>query len=473
MPVPSPVCSDSEWQLLFKILEGIGEIGSGIEGAWLLSGNNVGGSDVLGATNNEDVRMITNNSQIATWFRTGELGLNIAAAPLATLHVKGRSAQSPLYVLINAGTHSFEYTNVGSIRRNAVLFSLPYSAVNTSWGSAAGNVLSSATGSTLIGANAGAAITTQSNNTYVGTNAGSGATGVNATFIGEGSGPVNTGSSNVFVGRSAGAVNTSAFQATYIGTAAGGAVTTGEKNTYLGYHAGEQTSAGGGTNNVAVGNNCAKFVNGNSNVLIGSELGNSGMATASNNVAIGGFALLSSNNVQSCVILGVSASANGRTSSIGIGTSVALTADNQLVIGSASSFVNEEQHFYSGAGVHGDYYRTTTPEGAQASQRGSLAFVDDATTGEVYLKLSGTGNTGWFKTSRIAGSFSQAVVTVATFTVTIGITLSNATYQVNVTPTAAISAALFYVNNKTTTTFDVVYNAAITGTVTFDWTVFP
>lgn len=71
----------------------------------------------------------------------------------------------------------------------------------------------------------------------------------------------------------------------------------------------------------------------------------------------------------------------------------------------------------------------------------------------------------------IAGSYSNAVTTTTTFTVTIGVTMGNNTYKVNVTPTAALSAALFYVTNKTTTTFDVVYLSALTGTCSFDWTV--
>jgi len=69
------------------------------------------------------------------------------------------------------------------------------------------------------------------------------------------------------------------------------------------------------------------------------------------------------------------------------------------------------------------------------------------------------------------GSFSQVGAATTTFTVTIGVTEPDANYRVNVTPTAALSAALFYVTNKTTTTFDVVYLAGLTGPVTFDWAV--
>lgn len=71
--------------------------------------------------------------------------------------------------------------------------------------------------------------------------------------------------------------------------------------------------------------------------------------------------------------------------------------------------------------------------------------------------------------SVISGSISQVGTATTTFTVSIGSTQPNNTYQVAVTPTSSLSAALFYVTNKTTTTFDVVYLAGLTGTVTFDW----
>lgn len=73
----------------------------------------------------------------------------------------------------------------------------------------------------------------------------------------------------------------------------------------------------------------------------------------------------------------------------------------------------------------------------------------------------------------ISGSHSQVGAATTTFTVTIGDTMANTTYKVNVTPTNALSSALFYVTNKTTTTFDVMYLAGLTGSVTFDWILVP
>lgn len=75
--------------------------------------------------------------------------------------------------------------------------------------------------------------------------------------------------------------------------------------------------------------------------------------------------------------------------------------------------------------------------------------------------------------SSVAGSFSGVGTATTSFTVTIGVTMANNTYKVNVTPTAALSAAVFYISAKTTTTFTVTYLAGLTGTVTFDWAIFP
>lgn len=82
---------------------------------------------------------------------------------------------------------------------------------------------------------------------------------------------------------------------------------------------------------------------------------------------------------------------------------------------------------------------------------------------------------GWIGpgTTVISNGFSQVGTATTTFTVSIGSTLANTTYKVNLTPTSLLSAAPYYVTNKTTTTFDVTYSSSLTGTVTFDWSIFP
>jgi hypothetical protein len=68
----------------------------------------------------------------------------------------------------------------------------------------------------------------------------------------------------------------------------------------------------------------------------------------------------------------------------------------------------------------------------------------------------------------LSGSYSTAAVVQVVFTVPIP-TQASTNYRVNVTALNALSSAPFYVTNKTVTSFDVSYSAALTGTVAFDW----
>lgn len=110
---------------------------------------------------------------------------------------------------------------------------------------------------------------------------------------------------------------------------------------------------------------------------------------------------------------------------------------------------------------------------APSAQITANKFIRSVGTSNDFLKADGTIDSNSYLTSLtgliIAGSFSQAVVATTTINVPIGSTMSSNTYKVNVTPSNLLSAALFYVTNKTTTTFDVTYLSGLTGTVAFDW----
>lgn len=73
----------------------------------------------------------------------------------------------------------------------------------------------------------------------------------------------------------------------------------------------------------------------------------------------------------------------------------------------------------------------------------------------------------------ISGNFSATGTATTAFVVTIGTTMANNTYEVSMTPTSLVAAAVFYVSAKTTTTFTITYLAGLTGAVSFDWEVFP
>jgi hypothetical protein len=89
------------------------------------------------------------------------------------------------------------------------------------------------------------------------------------------------------------------------------------------------------------------------------------------------------------------------------------------------------------------------------------------------ITSNGSGAAQSWQPGPLSGSFSSGAAGATNFTVSIGVTEPSTTYKVQVTPTNALSALPYYVTNKTTTTFDVIYLTGITGTVGFDWTVFP
>ena len=72
----------------------------------------------------------------------------------------------------------------------------------------------------------------------------------------------------------------------------------------------------------------------------------------------------------------------------------------------------------------------------------------------------------------IGGQYIGTGTATTTYTVTIP-TQANTTYKVNVEPTNALTAVMQYATNKTTTSFDVTFVTALTGNVSFDWTLVP
>jgi len=92
------------------------------------------------------------------------------------------------------------------------------------------------------------------------------------------------------------------------------------------------------------------------------------------------------------------------------------------------------------------------------------ALIEADTTGKAVVTKEYVG---------LAKSFAATGTVTTTFTVTIGTTQANNTYKVVASPSNALSAVMFYINNKTTTTFDVVFVTALTGAVAFDWILKP
>ena len=136
------------------------------------------------------------------------------------------------------------------------------------------------------------------------------------------------------------------------------------------------------------------------------------------------------------------------------GVSTFNTADRAIVYGNGT-----------GTGARSDAWILF--KNGNSTQAGTATVATPTASGHATTKAYVDGLVG------TAGSFSGVGTATTTFTVTIGATQPNNTYKVVATPTNLLSAAVFYITNKTTTTFDVVYLAGLTGTVTFDWILKP
>jgi len=232
------------------------------------------------------------------------------------------------------------------------------------------------------------------------------------------------------------------------------------------------TSSGGTTPSltIALGAITPTTVNGLQVSLGKNSIGNN-VALSSNalrdntsgyyNVAIGSSSLQDNTSGLNNVAIGVNALISNTTSSgsVGIGCWAGYASTD------ANSFYLN--NIYQGGSMASDK--------AYSLLYGQFSGTAGSLTGQ-QLTVNGALNVNGTITGTnlpIAGSFSGVGTATTVFTVTIGRTMANTTYKVNVTPTSVLSAALFYVTNKTTTTFDVTYMAGLTGTVTFDWILSP
>lgn len=100
--------------------------------------------------------------------------------------------------------------------------------------------------------------------------------------------------------------------------------------------------------------------------------------------------------------------------------------------------------------------------------------ISALSAGVVYSTSTGVlTNTAPAGVSVVRGSFSATGTATTTFTVTIGQTMANTNYIPVIAATDLLTAVNYYITNKTTTTFDVVFVSGLTGSVTFGWIVAP
>ncbi|MDF1496880.1 MAG: tail fiber domain-containing protein [Patescibacteria group bacterium] len=233
---------------------------------------------------------------------------------------------------------------------------------------------------------------------------------------------LDTGSYNVGVGYRSLSANTigGTYEFNYnsaIGAYALGKLTTGASNTAVGYEA--LFSLTTGYNNIALGNNAAGSITGSTyNIAIGDDaLGNATVSagniamgsasmrdisgTASNNVSIGNYSMMSATDADFTVAIGYYAAASSTgNSNVAIGQNALAndTAGNNVAIGSGAGSLNTGGIELTAIGYNAadanvtGYYNTALGSSAlTASQYGDNNTAVGADT--LYLMNGGFGNT--------------------------------------------------------------------------------
>lgn len=182
--------------------------------------------------------------------------------------------------------------------------------------------------------------------------------------------------------------------------------------------------------------------------------------TANNQIMIGG--LIAS--VYPNVVIPNNLAVGGLTSTTGSGN-IAITGTfigNGFLLTNLPPSASGTANALVGTGTNSG---TLIITGSNATVGGALT---SGTTTQSVLTQLGAG-LGLVAT----GSVSTTGTATTSFVVSTGITEPNTTYQVFVTPTSAIAAAVYYISAKSTTSFTVTYLAGLTGAVAFDWITIP
>ncbi len=178
-------------------------------------------------------------------------------------------------------------------------------------GHRAGDTATNAYRSNFIGRYAGYSAANANNSNFVGQQAGYHADNAySGNFIGNNAGFYATSAYNSnFIGREAGQSATDAYNANFFGFGAGEGAVSANNSFFVGYQAG--LSADNANNSIFLGYNAG----------LNDSVNNSGGGTS--------------------ILIGDNTSTGGYSNSIAIGAAAANTAANQLVVGSASSPINE------------------------------------------------------------------------------------------------------------------------------------
>ena len=217
-----------------------------------------------------------------------------------------------------------------------------------------------------------------------------------AQIAGTGNGITESGT-NIYFGTSAGASLTTGTRNLLGGINAGTAQTAQHNNVILGYDAGKALTSGDGSN-IFIGKDAGIAATSSYNILIGAHAGE-GITSGANNVEISTGSPGSGTVAGDFNVLIGAGTNNSGDNSYSIGINGATTADNQLVFGAQTPFIDD---CYIGNGV-------TAPAPQDVAINGTGGFGTDIQGADITLASgkgtgSGTGGDILFKISAAGGT---------------------------------------------------------------------
>lgn len=99
--------------------------------------------------------------------------------------------------------------------------------------------------------------------------------------------------------------------------------------------------------------------------------------------------------------------------------------------------------------------------------------LTNLTNSRIYKWPDAPGTVALINQLPIHGNSTTTGVATTVVTVTIGSTMANTTYNTTITPRDLLTAVNYYISAQTTTTFDVTFLTALTGSINFDYCVIP
>ncbi|MDP1549056.1 MAG: tail fiber domain-containing protein [Nitrosomonas sp.] len=283
--------------------------------------NNIGNGQYALTSLSSGIQNVGLGRQALTSLTTGSSNIGIG---FQSLYSATSSAG-----LIGIGDSTLRNASIGAIENIAIGYfagnAVTAGSRNVLMGHLTGSELTSGGSNTMIGNRSGINVTTSQENTFLGAFTGQNMTfdgtyGYGGTFVGYNTGNANTsGTFNTFLGHQAGKSNTSGGSNVLVGRAAGNVNTTGGFNTFLGHAAGFYNVSG--DSNLFLGNSAGSNLNtalanvsGDYNIYLGTYAGPGTTTQLTNAVAIGNYANATADNV---IVLG-SASSSWATN-VGIG----------------------------------------------------------------------------------------------------------------------------------------------------------